>query len=626
MASPKTIADWWNPNKEELKRYAPEEQKRMRACDLVDECAAVENRQRSWHLYNLWNALLLTGRELPGFNWGLGEPRIQELTPANLATENFVLMGGDTMLARAMSSPLKPTPVPIGSSFETRRLVRKLDRWCWGTWRKFACEMLSGTSFLDSYISGKGVLRADYDKKNQKLRASSIFFDNYIVDNSESCNRAAPLTHRVRMLMPRQTVEQLYKVELDDHDGRTYAEYRQHGADWVPVVEAWRVGPGGYHMIATQTQILKEEKWEDEEPGLVVMDWGDNVSGALGRSGVELAVPYQMRQNELNEVIRDAEDICARPRMLVHSGSRFDQQQADNVAAKIWMYTGIKPESFTWNSAVADLHAARERNGEMFLRFFGTSEMTAQSVLPPGVRMDSSAAVKEVRSMEDQRFLPLWMRYEKFRIDFMRLILRTMARAGGELVTTFRYSDTRSETIKWSEVKDLLEGEHYTWAVEALPASAASPAMQRQVFEDRIMTGRTDKEYDKEWIAPPDVMAIERAEAAGCQHIDWLVEELEEGRWQQPDPIMNLVYGIPRVQGNYLELLQCTAEDAPNKKKLQTALINHRKFLRVALALTVPPQMQSMAPAPPMPAPETGMGGFAGAPAPMAPQPAPPAV
>ena len=595
--------DWWDKKAPELQHYDKATQERYRAADLVDECAAVENRQASWHQLNLWYTSLFTNREPPGFNWGLSEPRAQELTPSNLATENFVLMGGETMLARAMSSPLKPTPSPIGTSFETRRLVRRLDRWCWGAWRQLNCEYLSGTSFLDAYLSGKGVVRCDYNHKRERLEVSSVFFDNYIVDNSEAANRGKPLTHRIRMLVPRRTVENTYKVKLDDSDGRTYADYRDHGPDWVPVVEAWRVGPGGYHMIATQTQILFEEKWDDDEPGLVTMDWGDNVSGCLGRSGVELAVPYQARQNELNEVITDAQDIEARPRLLVHAGSRFEQQQVDNVAARIWQYTGIKPESFTWHTAIQALLDERVRNGEQFLRFFGTSEMTAQSVLPQGVRMDSSAAVKEVRSMEDQRFLPLWIKYEKFRIDLMRLMIRTMARVKGNHVTTFRYSDTRSETIKWSEVETLLEDEHYTWMVEALPASAASPAMQRQVLEDRTLTGRSDPNYDKEWIAPPDYLSRERCEASSLRHVEWLVEELEEGRWHQPDTIMNLVAGLPRIQGNLLELYMCTGDDAPNKKKLDQAILLHRRAIRSILALTVPPQMQSM-PAP-LPDPST---------------------
>jgi hypothetical protein len=444
------------------------------------------------------------------------------------------------------------------------------------------------------YTNGKGVVRADYNKQSGKLEVSSVFFNNYIVDNTESANRAEPLTHRIRMMVPRRIVESAYKVVLKPDEGRNYADYRRHSADYVPVVEAWRLpgcdGKGGWHMVATPGHILKEEPWTDPESGVVTGDWAGpgNVTGTLGRSGVELAIPYQLRQNELSEVIRDAQDYCCRPRLLVHAGSKFDQQAADNVAARIWQYTGVKPEAFSWTTAINDLYAERERNGNAFLRFFGTSAMTSQAVLPAGVRLDSSAAVREARAMEDQRFLPLWIEYERMRIGLMRLMIRTMARSGGDHATTVRLSGIRTETIRWSEVSDILEDEHYTWGVEPLPASRESPAIHRQVLEDRFATGRTDRSYDKEFVDPPDVRAIEAAEAAGCRHVDWLIEEYEEGRWHQPDPIMNLVYFIPRVQANYLELSQLEGDGSQGQKELATAMTLHRQGLRAALAIVNP--------------------------------------
>lgn len=594
---------WYEPGDPVAAGYTKEAWDAMRARDLMDDTARVETKQRTWHETNLWNATLFSNRELPGFHWGL-EPVEHELFPSNLVTENLVLSIGETLLSKACSTPIRPTLVPRGTGFETRRLVRRLNKWQYGTWRQMRMEDLAVRAFLDAFISGKGVIKIDRD--DDGLCAESIFFDDLVIENQESAHRAPPTKWRIRYMAPRATVEKRFNIRLDDAEVRKgyNVEYRAAGPGWVPVVEAWDT-ENDRHVVAVPGALPVDREWTDPFPGILVFSWQEALSGYLGATGVETVVPYQIRQNELNEVIRDVQDLVSRPRLLSHSGSQFDQAQVDNLVARIWTYTGIEPKPLQWPSALNDLYAERERNKQECFGDFGMSQMTAQGDMPDNFRYDSSAAVREAEIKADRRFLRLWTAFERFRLDMARRLIHVMTKGGSgaeHSTVWFAGGKAHAEEITWSEVAGL-EEDHYTWTLDAVPESASSVAARRDIIESRSLSGRLNPEYDKDMVRTPDLDAMEEAETAACDKIDWHIDEMENGRYHPPDPFDNLAYGLPRVVGNYNVLT--TLKRVPAR-----VLAFHLRWVRTALALINP----QPAPAGPGLAPAPGMDAGSGAP------------
>jgi hypothetical protein len=590
---------WYDATKPEYSTASDEEFDRARAEDLIGETAGIENRQHSLHQLNLWNATLYSNRLLTGFSWGWHEPTDHDLTPCNLITENLVLSIGDAMLSRAASSPTRVKPVPRGASWGTYTQVRKLDRWLSGTWRDLQIEELLLQVFLDAYISGTGTLRFGYNPHKKKLTAERVFFDNVIIDNNECANTAKPRIERVRQVVPAVAVEEAYGIKFTEEErGKQYSDRRKMGEGWVPVVEAWRMpgadGSPGRHTVASCGRLLLDEPWTRDTSDLVHFHWARRTTGWYRGGGVEQVVPYQVRLNEINEVIRDAQDLMARPRILVHTGSNVDVNSITNEVGRFVRYTGIKPEALTWDAVSGELYNERDRQVRSCFEFFGMSQMTAQAQLPSSVRLDSSAAVREFRVQEDQRFLDLWRRFEQARIDCANTMIDVMCDQPGDHETTWRAGGKFIvETIKWSEMADL-QKDDYTWSLEAVSLIDQAPGSRMDTLSTWVAQGYIDPVRAGAMSGIPDLEAIQELETAPRDDLKRVINELENGDYEPPDPTMALAMGIGMVNNNVARLR--SFQGVP--KEVTEA---HLQWLRQAIALT---QQAIEQPQPP-PAPET---------------------
>ena len=579
-------------------RMSPEEFERSRARHLVDETAVIEDRQRAHHEMNLWNAMLYSNRQYANFHWGLITGTVdQMLVPANLVTENLIHSIGDAMVSSAASSPLKPTPIPLGASFQTLRKVRKLDKWLYGEWSRLKCEDTAVQLFLDAFVAGTGAVRVYYDKWKKQPKVERVFFDNIIVDNFEEANAPHARTYRLRQVVPIDSVEAMYDVKLDPREAeRQYTTYRLRGESWVPIIEGYRLPVGndpGRHVVACCGRVLVDEEWDVEWIPWIFFHWERLKPGFYSPSGLELLVPYQTRLNELNEVIRDAQDLCGRPRILQHAGSQIDINAWDNVAGRIMKYTGVKPEPFVWESALAELYQERERQIDVAFKNFGKSQMSSSQELPSQMRMDSSAAVREVRLMEDQRFLDLWTRFQDARIQIARALIGVMALYGDDTYTTEipRAGKYVGECIRWKDIRPLT-ADKYSWTLEPLPLSSFSAAAQRDTLHSWITEGAVGPDNIRSDTEHPDILSISALERASQDDIKRVIGLLEEGRFEPPDPMQNLRYGIELVTQNAL-LLKEREDDDPDVS-LEDVIENHYTWVRQALACT---QQATQAPA-----------------------------
>lgn len=632
-------APWWVPDKTEAGKVAAreiggadyfsamsdEDFAKSRARHLVDETAVIEDRQRAHHELNLWNAMLYSNRQYANFHWGLVTGTVdQMLVPANLVTENLIHSIGDAMLASAASSPLKPTPVPLGASFKTTKLVRRLDKWVYGEWTRLRCEDSALQLFLDAFIAGTGAIRVYYDPWTKKPCVERVFFDNIIVDNFEMANAPRARTYRLRQVVPIDSVEAMYDVKLDPREAeRQYTTYRLRGESWVPVIEAYRLPVGkskGRHVVACCGQLLVDEVWEYDWIPWVFFHWERMKPGFYSPSGLELIVPYQTRLNELNEVIRDAQDLAARPRILQHAGSQIDINAWDNVVGRIMKYTGVAPQPFVWETAIGELYNERERQIDKAFQFFGRSQMTAQQELPPSVRLDSSAAVREFRLQEDTRFLDLWTRFQDARVDIARALINVMSVYGDENYETIitRGGKYVGERIRWGDVRELMK-DNYSWKVEAIPLSAMAPAAQKSSLQEWVTQGVVAPDNARYLSTHPDTEMIGALERASYDDIHRVIGLLEDGKFESPDPVQNLKYGVDKVSQNALLLRQYDDDD--DDVDLETVMENHYRWVRQAMALIQAATAAPVGPgAPAGSAPAQGQPGMPGS---MLPNPVP---
>lgn len=582
-----------------------EEYRQQRAEALLAETSAIEARQNAWHEFNLYNSTLFYNRQLPAFRWG-SIAADEELYPADLRTENLIETIGQSMLSKACSQPLLPSPVPHGTSYKTRRAVEKLQKFFAETWRQTEAENAATQAFLDAFVSSVGAVQVNFD--NDTLSVEPIFFDNLIIDNRECVNRTPPRTIRKRMVFPRVAVEAAYPGFCHSSKPTVYSQSREVASDYTIVVEVFRkpdkYGKGGIWMVVCDGQILAERKWKHQWLPIVTFHWSDSGSGFYARSGVEQCIPYQVAQNDLNEAIKNTQDICSRPRILSHVNANLDVNQWDNEFGRIMAYSGTEPKPFIWPTALNDLYQERERNRSTCFSYFGLSEMSAGADLPQQVRLDSSAGVREFRNMEDSRHLRLWTRYEKFRLDIAR---RMLSMLGEHAKDDFKVScagerGATVEEISWKDVKQL-QDDQFSWTLDAVPLSSQSPAARRETISAWIAQGKIKPDDDKAMIGNPDLEATDNQEAATRRGIDRMLAKMTDGKYEAPAEYSNLVYGIPACIAN-IELLKDLKDVHPD------AIALHEQWLLAAKDIQTKAQ-QAMQPTGPVPGfmPQDGIQG-----------------
>jgi hypothetical protein len=581
---------WYEPDS----TLDKDEDKRRRAIALIEECKQIEERQSAWYELNLWNATVYNNRVLAGFRFGADENMTQELWPANLRTENIVANIGQSMLSKASSNPLKPTLVPHGNSWKTARAVRKADRFLFGAWRQTKAEDACVQMFNDAYTASIGCVQVCFDK--EKLHVESVFFDNIVIDNRECANRATPRTYRIRKMVQRSAVECLYGISLTQQpDDYLYNGKRMQGRDWVPLVEVWRMpdrnGKGGWHSVACLDKMITDDPWKEDYVPLVFFPWQDRQSGFFGKSGVEEVIPFQVIQNELNDDIKEAQSLACRFKVLAHANSNIDMGQWDNKNGKIMLYSGIAPIPWEAKTNLMELYNERERNKAAAYSHMGLSEQFANADLPAQVRLDSSAAVREQRNMEDARHLRLWTNFEQARLAVARTMLLVLAHSEGaenySTSATGGGNRASAKKIPYKSIKDLTE-ELYTWTLEPVPMSMMSPASRRELLRDNTSRGQSSEgmEDAKRMISNPDLEMIEDLELANREDIERHLDLMEEGDYEEPTEFTALSMGLMMVNANMKRLM-----NYDDVKVGDTMIQNHIKWLTKAASITVNAQM-----------------------------------
>lgn len=599
------VLPWWVPNPKDKEDGA------KRAAAVIAECASIEQHQHAWHELGLWNATLYSNRELVGFNWGQTGDAAKELWPTNLHTENIIEEIGDAMLSKASSSPLKPALVPHGKSWKTERAVRLLDQFLFGVWRQTMSEDACVRAFLDAYISCVGCVMDVYDADTNTLSTEPVFFDSIVIDNRECLNRQAPRTHRIRRVLPRASIESKYKKQLGKRP--EYVKYREVGHGYEVIVEVWRLpdadGTNGRHCVSSCGVLLVDEEWTETWVPLEYFQWKDRLSGFFCQSGVEQLVPYQVRQNSLNDAIEESQDIACRPRMKIHANAQIDLSQWDSVAGRFVMWSGSEPMPLVWPTNLQELYQERERNKQSAFSHVAMSEMFANADLPQQVRLDSSAGVREMRNMEDARHLRSWTRFEDFRLRVAKMHLRVLGAHSGASAYTAVYHPARAHAaakrIPYEAVK-VLNDDQFSWSLEATPLSQQTPAARRETLRDWVSRGLMDDAQAHRMMTNPNIEREEDMEMASYDDILRHIDLMEEGNYEPPTELTNLTYGIRKVTSNLHRLRNYEDVDSD-------VIENHIKWIVKGVTIT---QMAVAAQQPAAFQPTQGMPGTSAAVAP----------
>jgi hypothetical protein len=412
--TPTTQWGWWKPYSKKDADANKEEIERARANSLINTARSLENAQREVHEQNLWAAQLYSNRELAAFDWGNSTLYRASLSPIQRAGENLVLMVVDTLVAQVGKNKPKARPQTRGANWDLRKQARRLDKFLYGEFIRNRVYEEGKRVFRDACIFGFGALYVGVEQG--QLCVERVFPDELLVDQMEVVAAGKARHFYRRRVLPVEVVAATYYPDEDRDEviarlaakarSTDYLEYRSVGDGYLVVVEGIQLaleGVKGRKVIAVQDELVLDEPYDLKVPPYAFFHWQAPLSGFYSPSAVEQCLPYQIRLNEINDVIRDAQDLMGRPRILVAEGSRVNPYEVDNLVARFIKYTGIKPEAVTWPAIAPEIYNERDRQVRICLEQFGLSNLASKAEVPQSARFDSSPAFREFNAIQDDR-------------------------------------------------------------------------------------------------------------------------------------------------------------------------------------------------------------------------------
>ena len=578
---------WWEPY-DAKEADAPEDDiSKSRANSLINTARSLESVQREVHEQNLWAAQLYSNRELASFDWGNSALYRASLSPIQRSGENLCLMVVDTLVAQVGKNKPKARPQTRGASWKLRQEAQLLDKFLYGEFIRNRVYEEGKRIFRDACIFGFGALFVGVE--DGQLCVERVFPDELLVDQMEVVAAGRPRHLYRRRVLPVEVVAATYGVDAEElksiSRSTDYLEYRSVGDGYVVIVEGWQLATpkrAGRHVIACMNKLLVDEPYKLEVPPFAIYHWQAPLSGFYSPSAVEQCLPYQIRLNEINDVIRDAQDLMGRPRILVAEGSRVNPMEVDNLVARFIKYTGIKPEAVTWPAIAPEIYNERDRQVRICLEQFGLSNLASKAEVPSAARFDSSPAFREFNAIQDDRLADPAQRFERFYLDLAELMIRTLNASGENPKTVWSTGGGKGHTgmmevIDWADID--IDDSAYVLQLEATSVFDSTPSAIRDELEKQLAMGLITPEQYRLELSSPDDQAELSLQAAAAADIRRVIGLLEKGKYESPTPIQDLVNGVTMVSLAALNLKKYEDVSAEVEMNFLNWLVEARNIL-----------------------------------------------
>ena len=608
--------------------------RKCRATSLMEYMRALEESQSSIHRQNLWNFQLYSNRYLSSFDWGTDFYHQQSLEPVTQTTDNVVVQIVDAIVAEIGKNRPKAKPVLFSASYSDHQRARKLDKFLYGEFIRNDVYEEAKHALLNALVCSFGCFSftvEDNDVTGARVKLTNVFPDDILIDNSEFQTMGCIKTVIHRRVMPIEVAAATYDVDLDELKEEAknfrYINYRTTGHGWVVVGEAYRLGTPevpGRHMVVIGDYLVEDEEWTEDWYPYIFLHFQRPNKTFYTASAVEMALPDQIRLNELNDVIIACQDLIAKPRLLVPQGSRINPLEINDLIGKLVQFTGpMPPTPLKWDAVNVELYNERDRIIQQCFAKFGVNPNGAQGGLPNAARLDSSAAVREFNQIQDNRLSDLAQRYEKFFLDIAKMMVRVIKHSGAAPKTVWFSGGNRAraEVINWDDIN--LDDNCYTMILEAGSSFSMTPSALRDSLEDQLLKGVITPDEYRAQLASPDLEGITDLNAMGHQDIDRVIELFESGDYESPIPEQDLVTGVKKMTLSVLRLGRYREKDGSPSPEITQIKLNMINWLAEAKAILnrgaeVQPTQQnlpseSLPPMQPSPMPQMPMGMMQGA-------------
>ena len=515
---------------------------------LFKHIQALEEDQSDIHLQNILNAKLYSNRELMAFEWN--STLSASFRPLSANLENLVQSGVDMYHSRLATNRPKAKVLTRGADFGMYRKGRLLDKYVWGEFYQQKIWGKAERSWIyDPLIYGTGFLKIDID--GDQIFTERVHPDEIVVDQRECVSDEMPLCMAQRKLVSKmwllkkfpQHKEKILKAQSTEW---RYTSYRSPAEGQMVLIQAWKRptfkgADDGREVLCIENLTLVDRPYTRDRFPFVWVKFNDPENGFFGRPFVSDAMGYQIRQNDLNDLLQAGQDLACVPRIFVEQGSDVQVHSIDNSVAKFIRYRGTLPECIAWPAFNPEMYSERERNRSSFYEYFGLSQALSQSSAPSeSTRFDSSEALQEYSGQQDQRLIKFHMKLEQAYMEAAEHYIELAAHLYKNMKKdreVFFMSKNLVQQINWAEVD--MDADRFVLQIGASSVLSMTPAARRDKLERWLNEQKITLEQYYSLSGEPDMERLTDRLASQQDYLETMVDKALKGEIVTPSEFEN---------------------------------------------------------------------------------------
>lgn len=458
---------------------------------------------------------------------------------------------------------VKATFQTAGASYEMREKARDLDAYAMGLGNQCRVYQETKMSFLDTIVTGTGVMKTYADKKYRRPRTERVFSPNLVVDYAEGAYlRPAHYYEQCHLdkhyLMKKypHAAEQIQRLtSSDDEQDAFYLFQDSPSTELVRVIEAYYFNPDdefdGYRVLECGGIPLEHGKFTQGNI-YSVMRWSHANLGFYGMGLAEELRGIQLEINRLVRKIQNAFGLLSNPYILADRASAIARGQLTDIPGSVINFNGKEPKIVAPQTVHAEVFAHLDRLYQRAYEIAGVSQLSAQAQKPSG--FESGRAMLVYEDIESDRFAEVHREWDELHVDVFRKLIRAARQ-----IPNYKVQVYGKGTYRELDFKKDINIEEDEWTIRPQPTAflGETPPAQIDTAQRLAKSGLVPHPEDLiEMVAgdAPDMAAYVNRVASPRRLVERMVGAmLSGGPFTPPEPEMNLALALDVANGMYLE-------------------------------------------------------------------------
>ena len=495
--------------------------------------------------------------------------------PVDRPTMNVVQSCIDTLVSRITQSRPRPVFLTDNGDYKERKLAKQMNSFINGELYQTDAYALGELLLRDAAIFGTGCQKV-YETDDHKIALERKLLTELFVDPNDAYYGKPTQLFELR-LVDRSVLQELFPKYRSDiaMAEQAFPDNSTEGtrsiSDQVIVAEAWHLpsskdaGDGRHVIVCSSGKILDEEYKKQDFP-FVFLHYSPRPLGFWGQGLAEQLMGTQSQINELLITISRSINIVGVPRVFVEMGSKVGKASLNNNIGAIVPYSGTKPIYEVAPCIPQEMYAQLERLIQFAYQQSGISTLAATAQKPAG--LNSGEAIRNYDDLQSDRFAALEKRYASMFVKTAYQICDKaidIAKEQGKYQTIYPQKNGAKE-IDLPAIEHL---EKDPFVIQCFDASSLprEPAGRLQKVTEMMQSGLVSPSEGRRLLDFPDIEQVDKLETAAEERILQILDEIvEEGKYTQPDPFMDLILAEKLVSQYYNLYVSAKLEESRAQK------------------------------------------------------------